>query len=234
MTLYLTQMRISRAPSAQALASLISPKDAAARIDAHHKLVWAAFADGPERTRDFLWREDSDGGILCLSARAPVQSELFEPFTSKRFAPDLAPGDRLSFALRANATRAKRGAAPGSHATPTRSGRVDVVMDALHAMPQADRAGARMEVAQREGAAWLARQGEAAGFRPLGVTVEGYATHALPDYRGPRRGQPQFGTLDMSGVLEVTDPVAFVSQLARGFGRAKAFGCGLMLIRRAR
>jgi CRISPR system Cascade subunit CasE len=40
--------------------------------------------------------------------------------------------------------------------------------------------------------------------------------------------------LDFEGVLEVTDPVRFLAALANGFGRARAFGCGLMLIRRAR
>ncbi len=223
MTLYLSRLRLSRAPSAQALATLISPQDASARIDAHHKLIWAAFADGPERTRDFLWREEADGSFVTLSARPPMPMDLFEPFEPKPFSPVLAPGDRLSFALRANATRVKREA-----------GRVDVVMDALHALPSEARATARPEVAQREGTAWLERQGAAAGFKPLVVTIEGYATHALPDYRGPRKGQPQFGILEISGMLEVTDSAAFGAQLAQGFGRAKAFGCGLMLIRRAR
>ncbi|MFN4129525.1 MAG: type I-E CRISPR-associated protein Cas6/Cse3/CasE [Paracoccaceae bacterium] len=228
MTLYLTQLRISRAPSAQALSALISPSDTAMRIDAHHKLVWAAFADGPDRRRDFLWREEADGSIITLSARPPVPMDLFEPFTPKPFAPVLSPGDRLAFALRANATRARSGAKSGA------GQRVDVVMDALHALPQAERAGARPEIAQREGTAWLDRQGAVAGFVPQSVVVEGYATHALPHHRGARRDQPQFGILDMSGVLEITDPGAFLAQLAQGFGRAKAFGCGLMLIRRAR
>jgi CRISPR system Cascade subunit CasE len=34
-------------------------------------------------------------------------------------------------------------------------------------------------------------------------------------------------------VLEVVSPDVFLEALARGFGKAKAFGCGLMLIRRA-
>jgi CRISPR system Cascade subunit CasE len=34
-------------------------------------------------------------------------------------------------------------------------------------------------------------------------------------------------------VLEVQAPHVFVRALHRGFGKAKAFGCGLMLIRRA-
>ena len=37
----------------------------------------------------------------------------------------------------------------------------------------------------------------------------------------------------MSGEITITDPAAFLSKLPLGFGSAKAFGCGLMLIRRA-
>lgn len=223
MTLFLTKMRISRSPSARALARLVSPSDHAARIDAHHKLIWAAFADSADRSRDFLWREEADGSFFALSARPPVQMDLFDPFVTKAFAPSLRPGDKLSFALRANATRTKRGA-----------GRVDIVMDALHALAQDARADARQQIAQTEAAAWLERQGSQAGFALHALTAAVYTTLALPDYRGPRKGQPQFGILDLTGSLTVTDPTAFVLQLGRGFGRAKAFGCGLMLIRRAR
>ena len=57
---------------------------------------------------------------------------------------------------------------------------------------------------------------------------------ALPDHRGPRRDQPQFGVLDMSGVVRVEEPALFLERIAQGFGRAKSFGHGLMLIRRTR
>lgn len=223
MTLYFTQMRLSRTPSARALASLISPADQAMRIDAHHKLIWAAFADEADRRRDFLWREEADGSFLTLSARPPMQMDLFDPFESKPFTPSLSTGDALSFALRVNATRAKHG-----------TGRVDVVMDALHAIPKDARAAAKPQIVQTEAATWLDRQGSKAGFTLQSLTGADYTTLTLPDYRGPRKGQPQFGVLDLTGNLTVTDPTAFVEQLGRGFGRAKAFGCGLMLIRRSR
>ena len=42
-----------------------------------------------------------------------------------------------------------------------------------------------------------------------------------------------FSTLDFDGILTVNDPAAFLLALSRGFGAAKAYGCGLMLIRRA-
>ncbi|MBC7155577.1 MAG: type I-E CRISPR-associated protein Cas6/Cse3/CasE [Rhodobacteraceae bacterium] len=222
MTLYLSRLSLSRSPSAQALSSLLNPEDPARRMDAHHKLLWAAFSDGPDRQRDFLWREGSSGVFLTLSARPPTASDLFAPPEVKDFAPVLAAGDRLAFTLRANATRARKGV-----------GRVDVVMDALHGMPSTERAEGRMVLAQTAGADWLAGQGARAGFSLIHAEVGDYSTVTLPGYRGPRKGQPQFGVLDLIGVLQVTDPVVFVAQMAMGFGRAKAYGCGLMLIRRA-
>lgn len=222
MTLYLSRLRIASTPSAAALSRLVSPDGAGARRGAHHRLIWAAFADRPDRQRDFLWREEGRGEFLALSARPPQPIDLFAPPEVKSFAPQLAPGDRLAFSLRANATRSRKGA-----------GRVDVVMDALHSVPKEERAAQRNDIAQREGEAWLARQGEVAGFRLLECAVEGYNTETLPEYRGPRKGAPRFGILETSGLLEVTDPEAFVGRLAQGYGRAKAFGCGLMLIRRA-
>ena len=48
-----------------------------------------------------------------------------------------------------------------------------------------------------------------------------------------RRGGPRFGGIDLEAGLTLTDPAAFLGRLLGGFGRAKAFGCGLMLIRRA-
>lgn len=222
MTLYLSRLRLSRTASAKALDAILNPAEPGPRLDAHHRLLWAAFADSPDRRRDFLWREERAGEFLTLSARPPAPSDLFEAAEVKDFAPRLGTGDRLAFALRANATRDRKDV-----------GRVDVVMDALHAVPKGSRAPERAALAQREGAAWLTRQGEITGFRLIGVEVGDYSVAALPGYRGKRMGQPQFGILDMTGTLEVTDPAAFLARLAQGFGRAKAFGCGLMLIRRA-
>lgn len=91
-----------------------------------------------------------------------------------------------------------------------------------------------MTLADEVARGWLAGQGARAGFRlltPEGVpVVEDYSVRDLP-----RRGgnAPRFGVLDLTGTIEVTEPAAFLARLVRGFGRAKAFGCGLMLIRRA-
>lgn len=223
MTLHLSRLRIASRPSVDALSRLISPDEAGARRGAHHRLIWSAFADHPDRQRDFLWREEERGVFFTLSERPPLAIDLFEPPEVKPFDPKLVTGDRLAFRLRANATRSRKGA-----------GRVDVVMDALHAVPRDDRAEGRDAVAQREGAAWLARQGGTAGFDILDTRVTGYSAETLPDHRGPRRHAPRLGILDFEGIIAVSDPELFLKRLSQGFGRAKAFGCGLMLIRRAR
>jgi len=222
MTLYLSRLTLRADPSVAALSALIDPDDTAARADAHHRLLWSAFAGDADATRDFLWRADGKGTFIALSPRPPAAAPLFEPPDIRAFEPDLHTGDRLDFVLRANATRQRKGV-----------GRVDVVMDALHGVPRPDRAGARMDLAQTAGQTWLAGQGARAGFTVDALAVADYSVLALPGQGGRRRGQPQFGVLDMTGTVTVTDPAAFLAKLAQGFGRAKAFGCGLMLIRRA-
>ena len=42
----------------------------------------------------------------------------------------------------------------------------------------------------------------------------------------------QFTYMDCEGVLAVNDPNAFAAALVNGLGRAKAFRCGLMMVRR--
>lgn len=222
MTLYLSRLTLSRNPSARALAPLLMPTEAGQKRSAAHNLLWSIFADAPDRKRDFLWRQEGDNRFMTLSARPPIQTDLFEAHAIKPFAPVLAARDQLEFRLRANATRMKRGGA-----------RVDVVMDALHALPKDERAARRGDLAIGAGSDWLSRQGARSGFRLIDATVEDYSTEVLPGHRGPRRGQPQFGILELAGHLEVTDPAVFLDSIGAGFGRAKAFGCGLMLIRRS-
>lgn len=221
MSLYLSRLTVARDPAISALDALLAPADDGARMDAHHRLLWSAFACDPDAPRDFLWRAEGRGRFLVLSRRAPQASPLFEPPEVKPFAPDLAAGDTLTFALRANATRARRGV-----------GRVDIVMDLLKPVSKGERAAQRMALAQQAAQDWMAGQGARAGFTLDALAVDDYSTVALPSHHGKRRGQPQFGILEMTGRLTVTDPAAFMDKLAAGFGRAKAFGCGLMLIRR--
>ena len=42
-----------------------------------------------------------------------------------------------------------------------------------------------------------------------------------------------YSTVDFDGILTVSDPDPLLPAIVHGFGAAKAYGCGLMLIRRA-
>jgi CRISPR system Cascade subunit CasE len=221
--MHLSRLTLKRSPDVAALGRLLDPAHQGRRMDAQHRLVWSAFAGEPEARRDFLWRDMGQGVFLVLSPRPPGDSALFEPPEVQPFAPDLAPGDRLAFVLRANATRTVT--EPDG-----RTRHRDVVMEALHALPKAERAARRLDLAQAAGRRWLEGQGARAGFRVIEAFVSAYDV-AEPPGQGQRR--PRFGIIDLEGRIEITDPAAFLARLALGFGRAKAFGCGLMLIRRA-
>jgi CRISPR system Cascade subunit CasE len=224
--LFLSRAHLRRDAPVAALANLLVPEDAADRVAASHRLVWALFADAADRQRDFLWREEKPGHFLALSVRPPDDPHHLFDLDFKPFAPVLSSGDRLGFTLRANPVVAR------PEAIGQRGKRHDVVMDLLRDVPHGERAKARPEAMLTAGRAWLARQGEAHGFAPLGdAAVDGYASVRIPR----TTGKPAvFGVLDISGVLEVRDPLAFLTRLSQGFGRARAFGCGLMLIRRVR
>lgn len=71
--------------------------------------------------------------------------------------------------------------------------------------------------------------------------VAGQRAHRRGSLRRPNvEGREQvearamtWSTLDFDGTLTVADPAPLLAAIVRGFGAAKAYGCGLMLIRRA-
>lgn len=233
MSLYLSRLTLSRAPSVDALKQLIDPSERGRATDAHHRLLWSAFAGDPNAARDFLWRAEGNGRFFVLSRRRPADSPFFDPPEVKEFTPAIAIGDRLDFVLRANATRTRKTGQTTANGKERRK-HDDVVMHAIRDLPKGERAEARMAAATEAALIWLRGQGERGGFHVQTADVADYSVVALPDHRGPRKGQPQFGVLDMSGTLRVDDPALFLERIAQGFGRAKSFGHGLMMIRRAR
>lgn len=227
-THYLSRIWLRHDASVKALLPLLTGSGHESQHPGHH-LVWSLFADDPDRQRDFLWREMERGVFLILSARIPVDCHnLFRIDEPKPFAPILSSGDRLHFSLRANPVVRRRN--PGS----SRTAKHDVVMYALHSHEATVRADHRYDAIQKQGFAWLERQAEKAGFkiRAEDIRIDGYQQHRIV-----RKGVAApmcFSTLDFDGVLEVHDPTVFLSCIVRGFGAAKAYGCGLMLIRRLR
>ena len=231
MSHYFSRLSLNRDAPMRALSKLLDPSDPNGAADAHHRLIWTLFGDSGDRPRDFLWRADGQGQFYTLSARKPTANDLFNPPESKIFEPKLSSGDRLLFSLRANATKDR--AAVSRMDKDTRRGenrRVDLVMDLLHKESNAVRSVERSKLTQKAAEAWMGQQGAVKGFDLRQVAVDNYRTLELDRYK--RRGMT-FGILDLTGEIEVTSPEIFLSALAIGFGRAKAWGCGLMLIRRA-
>lgn len=223
--LHLSRLTLRRDASLAAIAPLLTSDGDGPQAGIAHRLVWTAFADHADRRRDFLWREDEKHHRwFVLSERRPHDVHDFFEVETKPFEPVLAAGDRLVFALRANAVVTRK----GDKGQPKRS---DIVMDRLHAYPKGERASHRDRLALEAGSDWLTAQGTKAGFCLGELREVSYHTSAIPR----RNGKPiELGILDLEGTIAIDNPALFLPALAAGFGKAKSFGCGLMLIRRAR
>lgn len=247
--MYLSRARLRRDVPAAALRAILAPEGRSERAATAHRMVWTLFSDSADRERDFLWREADSGSFYCLSSRPPEDRHgLFHVDPPKEFAPELEAGDRLGFALRVNATVSRGGRPKADGQKGVRGKPCDIVMDALKRSEEGPRAQARQRLLAPVAHEWLSRQGEKHGFSlpPLQpprtpedpddvddgtFSVRGY--RVLEIDRGRRVKPLRIGVLDLEGVLEVRDPALFVEAVSQGFGRAKAFGCGLMLVRRA-
>jgi CRISPR system Cascade subunit CasE len=215
---WLTRAELRRDDSAQkALTALLL--DAGER-DVGHRLVWSLFADDPDATRDFLYREAEPGRFLIVSARAPSDPKELWSLQSKPYAPEFTPGQRLGFALRANPAQSVK--TPGRD----RGVRVDAVMHAKTLAPEP------LDSDQVEQAAldWLfAREAH------LGVRFDRPCC-AAGGYRQVRIGRKgakpiRHSVVDYEGALEVADPAVLAGAVTQGVGKARAYGCGLLMLR---
>lgn len=233
--------------------SLITPRPGLERTAAHdwlgnaygeHQWLWRFFP-APEGTeRDFLFRRrDVDGlpRFYVVSRRLPESDAMAWQVQSREYEPSPPVGARLSFELRANpvVTRSVNG----------KGKRHDVVMDEKQRLlrerdlpcwkawtPGQKSPGGMpdprpplYEIVQRTCTDWLQSRAQDHGFslESAGTIVESYRQH------GGKNGQLRFSTVDFQGELVVTDQEKFANALRSGIGRAKAFGCGLLLVRRA-
>lgn len=217
---------------------LVSPQQLAQTLlqDTYreHQALWQLFDTDPDAARDFLYRQVIEQGRIkyyVLSERMPVdKSGMWLVDTPKPYDPKLVEGQRLFFTLRANPV-VTVATAEGKKL------RHDVVMNAkkqigFDALSPADRPPLQ-QVVQDSCVPWLQARAESNGFsiEPNLVTVDGYQQHE--SYAKQQKRPVRYSTVDFQGILTVTDPEQFRTALFSGIGKAKAFGCGLMLIRRA-
>lgn len=202
----------------------------------HHRLLWRFFPAPPGSSRDFLFRYmDVDKCFYVVSTRAPqAPDDAWDIAPPKPYDPNISSGTTLRFELRANPVVA--------HQRNGRGKRDDVVMHAKKKIMEAQgvtrwkdvtgqSATPLYELAYEEGQKWLTAAGHRHGFEldPGALRVDGYLQHRLI----VKDRTIRLSTLDFSGALTVTDAAAFRGGLLGGIGHAKAFGCGLLLVRRA-
>lgn len=198
-----------------------------------HALVWQLFP-GDGMPRDFLFRVDVDQqGIpvyYVVSQREPSFHDALVVET-RPYDPQLQVGELVRFDLRANPT-----------ITASKTGKRHDVL--THAKYQARDAGLSPEEVMRRiesaGRQWLVER--SLGLRiiadlddlPDGLSqslvVARYQQHRVRARKHEK--ELRFATVDYSGLAKVTDPGALRKILFEGAGRAKAFGCGLLLVRR--
>lgn len=223
--------------------SLITPTPGYERDAAHewtrgayveHQWLWQ-FLPAPAGTpRSFLFRRRDQDGLprfYVVSDREPVAPTSSWQVQSKVYAPAFAPGSRLEFELRANPV-------VSTHNASGKTVRHDVVMQEKTRLLK-ERHLARwadwktpdrpplQDVIGRTCGEWFRARSERLGMALDADTpsVEGYDQH-----RG-KNGEIRFSTVDLRGTFRVVDADALRSALYRGVGHAKAFGCGLLLIR---
>lgn len=239
--------------------SVITPEDRLLRQAAHelaqssyaeHQWLWKFFPSSANQTRDFIFRRhelEQMPRFYVISQRLPTSFSEAWHVQSRVYDPQLQEGQRFSFQLRANPVITKNNAAGKSQ-------RHDVVMQAKqqllaeHGLSKEakwadwkDESSKPLlyELVQKHCAEWLDGVAKRNGFAiALTETDEEKPQHMLQvdayEQRkaGKRDHNIRFSVVDFSGELLITNPELFHLALYNGLGHAKAFGCGLLLVRR--
>ena len=198
-----------------------------------HQALWQLFDSDAEASRDFLYRRVNEGGRVkyyILSERIPIDTTgIWLIDSPKNYEPKITEGQRLYFTLRVNPVVTVSDA-------DGKKKRHDVVMHekirmGFKALSQHERP-ALQDIVQTSCLQWLLKRAELNGFHvsPEQVLVDGYQRHE--SLAKKQRQAVKYSTVDFQGVLTVGDPERFKKVLFQGLGKSKAFGCGLLLVRR--
>jgi CRISPR system Cascade subunit CasE len=187
-----------------------------------HRQLWRLFPgekketrkNAEEARRGFLFRLESHQPgrplrLLIQSRRVPAPAAELTIVGTREFQPQPTHGQRLAFLLTANP--------------------VKTIIDAQREAKQLKksekcRVPLIYETEQRD---WLKRKLMGAGE----IETVDVLPHAPMFFRKGNRGG-KLATVTFEGVLRVIEPEPLVRHLENGIGPAKAFGCGLLLVRR--
>jgi len=206
------------------------------------------------------WDIEGVPRLFVLTPQKPLpQGEAWEMKT-RDYAPRLAAGTRLQFHVRANPTVIETRDGRSQRQDVVTRAKLRLLGErgfgSWEEWQAADKPTFQSLIREACGG-WLNDRAARHGFQlhPQTVQAEGYCQHEQDDsrtqlvesqqtsYRTTRAplgvsrmvrqradsGVP-FSTVDLSGELTVVDPIMFAFALQRGIGRAKPFGCGLLLV----
>ena len=182
-----------------------------------HKLIWRFFVDQPLGTRPFLYRRENQTTFIIVSNILPVNFSDVWVLESKPYNPVLRIGQQLKFTIRVNPII--------SHCDSSK--KHDVKMDAIFQKRLANIARkTHQEELQTSVSKWLIQRQSINGFEVVEelISVDEYLQHRIKEKEIP------ISTCNISGKLVVIDPDKCKHLLFNGIGKAKGFGCGLMLV----
>jgi len=195
-------------------------------VYAAHQYIWRIFQENPDAKRDFIFRFNSHRSeFIIVSERRPIENPLFNLVT-KDYKPKLHSGENLGFILTANPVVSKK------INDRKNSSRHDVWMDAKKkAKKEKLKPQEIRKLCEERTKSWLISRAERAGFSLTreNVIVDGYIQHRF--FKSNNSKNVRFSSVNFEGILTVTDVERFTQTLFKGIGPAKAFGCGLLLIR---
>jgi CRISPR system Cascade subunit CasE len=208
-----------------------------------HQWLWRFFPAQEGSSRDFLFRREDSSSLprfYAISERPARSPSSAWVVRTREYRPRLETGDRLRFVLRANPVVSVR-------STDKKTRRHDVVMyekkrliaerglQKWADLPREERP-LLYDLVRRTCGAWLEKRALNNGFvfrsEEESFSVDAYQPLKLYSTSVKKRDEDiKFSRVDFSGVLTVTDPESFQKALMKGIGPAKAFGCGLLLVR---
>lgn len=188
-----------------------------------HQLIWNLFPNDGSKKRDFLFRKidrSEDMGFYILSKDEPKESQSLHVL-SKPFTPKLKEDQKLSFSIIVNPVK-------------TVNGKKHDVW--IHAKKRAQKDGVAknelVSIGENAVKKWFEHKGSQHGYSVDldNMIVNGYMQHKM--YAGKHSKHIQYSSAHIEGVLTVTDPDKFITMLHNGMGKSKAFGCGLMMVKK--
>lgn len=195
---------------------------------AEHQLIWRLFPN--DESRGFLFRKQFDSALpefLVLSKSEPQQTNDVFAITTKVYAPKLTEGERLSYRLRANPTI--------SVATQTgkRGKRHDVLMHAKKQLTEQQRQDPKLveRVCHQAARDWLTDDQRQQNWG-LTLVTQPEIVQVKQELGSKKKANISYTSVDYQGILQVENPQILLDSVSNGLGASKAFGCGLMLLKR--